>query len=39
MLNIVRVLNLDLRALYEADPTPPALQPTTKRPRTRKAYL
>ena len=37
VLKIARVLNMELRALYKADSTPPALQPTTKRQRTRKA--
>ena len=36
VLKIARVLNMDLRVLYEADPAPPAPPPTTKRPRTRK---
>jgi transcriptional regulator with XRE-family HTH domain len=35
VLKIARALNMDLRALYEADPAPPAPQPTAKRPRTR----
>ena len=37
VLKIARVLNMDLRALYEAEPTPPAPPPPAQRPRTRKA--
>ena len=37
VLKIARALHMDLRALYEADPAPPASQPTAKHPRTRKA--
>jgi transcriptional regulator with XRE-family HTH domain len=37
VLKIARALNMDLRALYEADPAPPAPPPTAKRPRARKA--
>jgi len=37
VLKIARALNMDLRALYEADPAPPAPQPTAKRPRRRTA--
>jgi transcriptional regulator with XRE-family HTH domain len=37
VLKIARALDMDLRALYEADAAPPASQPPAKRPRTRKA--
>src|SRR5262245_25317846 len=37
VLRIARVLNLELRALYEVDPTPPTPPPPAQRPRTHKA--